>query len=267
MLHSVRRGDGPPLVLLAGIGMAAAAWDPVADRLARERELWAVDLPGFGGSTPFAAGAPSGIEALADHVEAFLGESGLDRPHAAGNSLGGAIALELGRRGAVASVTALSPAGFAGAAGGEFAYRSLLLTHRVSRALHTRGPATFARPGVRRLLCGQIFAHPERLTPDRGLRERHDPGRRRRLPRGARRARGLPLRRAGGGAGHDRVGHARRPPAADAGAAGAAGAAGGAARLAARVRARADERRPGAGGGGAAGGQRGPAAAASNGGR
>jgi pimeloyl-ACP methyl ester carboxylesterase len=146
--------------------MAAAAWDPVAARLARERQLWAVDLPGFGGSAPFSDGAPSGIEALADHVEAFLDESGLDRPHAAGNSLGGAIALELGRRGAVASVTALSPAGFAGAAGGEFAYRSLLLTHRVSRALHTRGPGTFARPGVRRLLCKQIFAHPERLTPD-----------------------------------------------------------------------------------------------------
>ena len=166
MLHSVRRGDGPPLVLLAGIGMAGAAWDPVADRLAGERELWAVDLPGFGGSAAFAAGAPCGVEALADSVEAFLGEAGLERPHAAGNSLGGAVALELGRRGAVASVTALSPAGFAGATGGEFAYRSLQLTHRVSRALHARGPRTFARPGVRRLLCGQIFAHPERLTPD-----------------------------------------------------------------------------------------------------
>ena len=76
------------------------------------------------------------------------------------------MALELGRRGAVASVTALSPAGFAGGAGGAFAYRSLQLTHRISRALRARGPRTFARPGVRRLLCGQMFAHPERLTPD-----------------------------------------------------------------------------------------------------
>jgi len=166
MLHSVRRGEGPPLVLLAGIGMAGPAWDPVADRLAGERELWAVDLPGFGGSAAFAAGAPCGVEALADSVEAFLGEAGLERPHAAGNSLGGAVALELGRRGAVASVTALSPAGFAGATGGEFAYRSLQLTHRVSRALHARGPRTFARPGVRRLLCSQIFARPAQLSPD-----------------------------------------------------------------------------------------------------
>ena len=144
MLHSVRRGEGPPLVLLAGIGLAGPAWDPVADRLAGERELWAVDLPGFGGSAAFAAGAPCGVEALADSVEAFLGEAGLERPHVAGNSLGGAVALELGRRGAVASVTALSPAGFAGATGGEFAYRSLQLTHRVSRALHARGPRIFS---------------------------------------------------------------------------------------------------------------------------
>ena len=118
MLHSVRRGEGPPLVLMAGIGMAGAAWDPVLDRLARERETWAVDLPGFGRSAWFADGAPCGIEALSDSVEAFLGEAGLERPHVAGNSLGGAVALELGRRDVVASVTALSPAGFASAVGG-----------------------------------------------------------------------------------------------------------------------------------------------------
>jgi pimeloyl-ACP methyl ester carboxylesterase len=166
MLHSVRRGQGPPLVLLAGIGMAGAAWDPVADRLARERQLWAVDLPGFGRSVALAEGAPCGVEALADSVQASLLSAGLERAHVAGNSLGGAVALELGRRDAVASVTALSPVGFAGAAGQEFARRSLLLTHRVARALHGRGARTFARPGVRRLLCGQMFAHPERLTPD-----------------------------------------------------------------------------------------------------
>ena len=166
MLHSVRRGEGPPLVLLAGIGMAGAAWDPVVDRLAPEREVWSVDLPGFGGSAAFGDGAPCGIEALADSVAAFLGDAGLDRPHVAGNSLGGGVALELGRRDRVASVTALSPAGFAGPVGRAFANRSLLLTHRVSRALRGRGPRTFARPGVRRLLCGQMFAHPERLTPD-----------------------------------------------------------------------------------------------------
>ena len=42
----------------------------------------------------------------------FLDEQGLDRPHVAGNSLGGRIALEAGVNGHARSVTALSPAGF-----------------------------------------------------------------------------------------------------------------------------------------------------------
>jgi pimeloyl-ACP methyl ester carboxylesterase len=164
-LHHVRTGIGPPLVLLAGIGMAGAAWEPIATRVAPARELWMVDLPGFGGSAAFERGAPCGIEALTDAVEGFLGAAGLERPHVAGNSLGGAVALELGRRDRVASVTALSPAGFAGAAGRAFSHRSLLLTHRIGRELAPYGARAFARPRMRRLLCGQMFAHPERLTP------------------------------------------------------------------------------------------------------
>ena len=42
--------------------------------------------------------------------------AGLERPHVAGNSLGGGIALELARMGVVASATALSPVGFWSAA-------------------------------------------------------------------------------------------------------------------------------------------------------
>ena len=110
-LHHVRDGSGPPLVLLSGIGMDGSAWRPVLDRLTPERDVWAVDLPGFGGSAAIADG-PCGIDALADSAEAFLAASGLERPHVAGNSLGGVVALELARRGVVASATALSPAGF-----------------------------------------------------------------------------------------------------------------------------------------------------------
>ena len=46
-----REGSGPPLVLLAGIGMNATAWKPVRPLLAAERELTLIDLPGFGNST------------------------------------------------------------------------------------------------------------------------------------------------------------------------------------------------------------------------
>jgi pimeloyl-ACP methyl ester carboxylesterase len=89
-----RRGSGEPIVLLHGLGSRRKAFRPVIDRLAGERELIAVDLPGFGESRP-----------------------DLERPHLAGNSMGGAIALELGRRGAARSITVFSPIGFWGKAG------------------------------------------------------------------------------------------------------------------------------------------------------
>jgi pimeloyl-ACP methyl ester carboxylesterase len=164
-LHHVREGAGPPLVLLAGIGCSGAAWRPVVPRLAAEREVWRVDLPGFGRSEALPAGDPCGIEALADATERFFGEAGLERPHVAGNSLGGAVGLELGRRDRVASVTALSPAGFAGRAGRWFAGRSLRLTYRAGDKLRPVAPTAFRRPGLRRILCGQMFARPDRLTP------------------------------------------------------------------------------------------------------
>jgi pimeloyl-ACP methyl ester carboxylesterase len=164
-LHHDQEGDGPPLVLLAGIGSSGAAWRPVVPRLARERAVWSVDLPGFGCSAALPAGDPCGIEALAGAAERFFAEAGLERPHVAGNSLGGAVGLELGRRGSVASVTAISPAGFAGRAAQRFAGRSLRLSHWLGGRMRPLAPKLVTRPRLRRLLYGQMFAHPERLTP------------------------------------------------------------------------------------------------------
>jgi pimeloyl-ACP methyl ester carboxylesterase len=164
-LHHRRDGAGPPLALLAGIGMSGAAWRPVVARLQGEREVWSIDLPGFGRSEALGGGGPCGIAALADAAERFIAEAGLERPHVAGNSLGGAVGLELGRRGTVASVTAISPAGFASRPARRFAGVSLRLTHRAGRLLRPAAPRLVARPGLRRILYGQMFAHPERLTP------------------------------------------------------------------------------------------------------
>ncbi len=80
------------------------------DRLDPGRDVVALDLPGFGASPPPAPGTPPGIESLTRLVAEFLDELGLERPHVAGNSLGGWLALELAKRDRVASATALSPA-------------------------------------------------------------------------------------------------------------------------------------------------------------
>src|SRR5215210_8097265 len=123
-LHHVREGAGPPLVLLAGIGSSGEAWNAVVPRLAREREVWRVDLPGFGRSEPFPPGEPCGLEALTDAAQHFFDKAGL----------------ELARRDAVASVTALSPAGFARAPGQLFAGQSLKLTYWLSGKLRPVAP-------------------------------------------------------------------------------------------------------------------------------
>src|SRR3954449_5844389 len=106
-LAHIRRGSGPPLVLIHGIGSQWQMWKPVLDRLSREREVVAVDLPGFGESA--ALDTPPTVEALADSVAAFLDEIGLGGAHAAGNSLGGAVALAMARAGTARSACVLSP--------------------------------------------------------------------------------------------------------------------------------------------------------------
>jgi pimeloyl-ACP methyl ester carboxylesterase len=160
-----REGSGPPLVLLAGIGMNATAWQPVRPLLAAERELTLIDLPGFGNSGALPDDTDATIDALTHAVEHCLPKLGLQRPHVAGNSIGGAIGLELARRGAVASVTAISPAGFWSAAEGRFAHRSLVTTYALSERLRPAAPGLLKRPRMRRLLFGQMFAHAERMTP------------------------------------------------------------------------------------------------------
>ncbi|GAA4435224.1 alpha/beta fold hydrolase [Phytohabitans houttuyneae] len=164
-----RRGAGTPLVLLHGIGHHWQAWLPVLDRLAEVHDVIAIDLPGFGESPVPTDGAPRDMARAVAGVAAFLDELGLDRPHVAGNSLGGAMALELANAGRVASATALSPAGFWTPAELRWAIGTLS-AHR----LGTRLPQPFMRRmfryGAFRALCfGMICALPGRITPEVAL--------------------------------------------------------------------------------------------------
>ncbi len=53
-MHVVRRGHGRPLLLINGLGGTWRSWGPILDALAAEREVIAIDLPGFGDSPPLA---------------------------------------------------------------------------------------------------------------------------------------------------------------------------------------------------------------------
>ena len=163
-----RRGSGEPLVLLHGIGHHWRAWLPVLDRLAEFHDVVAVDLPGFGES-PLPDVPPTDMHGLVDAVARIFAELGLERPHVAGNSLGGAIALELAGRGEVASATALSPAGFCSPRELRWAL-GVLSGHRMAARLPEPVlRAMFRLTAARQLSFGMILAHPGRLTVETAL--------------------------------------------------------------------------------------------------
>jgi pimeloyl-ACP methyl ester carboxylesterase len=106
-----RTGSGEPLLLLHGLGGSRVVWEPVIPLLEAEREVIVLDMPGFGEAPPLPDGIEPTAANLAAAVKARCDELGVERPHVAGNSLGGWVALEMGREGWAASVTAISPAG------------------------------------------------------------------------------------------------------------------------------------------------------------
>ena len=163
-LAHVRRGSGPPLVLIHGIGSQWQMWRPVLDRVGREREVVAVDLPGFGDSPPL-PGRPT-VEALADAVAAFLDGIGLGGAHAAGNSLGGAVALAMARSGAACSACVLSPAGFGNMREGRYARAVLINSHRLAQRLDAYAEVVAGGPVRRTLAFGHLAARPWRIPAD-----------------------------------------------------------------------------------------------------
>ena len=161
-LHHVRAGTGEPLVLLHPLGAELVVWEPVIALLAAERDVVALDLPGFGRSPSLPRRSAPTPRALAGAVARFLGTLGIERAHVVGNSLGGWIALELARAGRALSVTALSSAGFWARPLGARPGPDLRALGRPLLPLLTALARTGR--GRRRLLQGSV-GHPERVPP------------------------------------------------------------------------------------------------------
>jgi pimeloyl-ACP methyl ester carboxylesterase len=157
------------LVLLHGIGHRWQCWLPVMARLARQHDVIAIDLPGFGRSAAPAGGPARDVASLVASVLSELEALGLDRPHVAGNSLGGAVALELAALGAVATATALSPAGFQTASEGR---RAMFLLGAVRATVSVPEPVlrrAISRRWIRDLGLRGLVEAPDRLDADRVL--------------------------------------------------------------------------------------------------
>lgn len=164
MLAHERAGAGEPLLLIHGLGGSRRIWRPLLGRLGARHETIAIDLPGFGASAPLAPGVEPSAANLAAAVAGLCAELGLERPHVAGNSLGGWVGLELGRSGAAASVTALSPAGLWRGPLGPRRFDSQLWARRLRPAVAL---ALRTRRGRERMLA-TFAARPELIPAGEG---------------------------------------------------------------------------------------------------
>jgi poly(3-hydroxyalkanoate) depolymerase len=94
-LRVARSGDGPPLLLITGIGASIGMWEPLTRRLTG-RELIAFDAPGCGESQR--PRRPLRMRELAGVVRELMDALELERPDVLGYSFGGALAQELAHR-------------------------------------------------------------------------------------------------------------------------------------------------------------------------
>jgi pimeloyl-ACP methyl ester carboxylesterase len=162
-LNHVRRGSGDPVLLVPSLGGSIVMWEPVLDRIAAEREVIAVDIPGFGGSPSLPDSVRPTAANLAAAILEFYDELGIGAaPVVSGISLGGWVAIECGRQGGAAGVVGICTAGYwpepLGPKRSVARLAAKLVVPFVDRLV--RKPE-----GRRRALASQM-RHTERMTPE-----------------------------------------------------------------------------------------------------
>jgi pimeloyl-ACP methyl ester carboxylesterase len=168
-MHHVHLGTGKPLLLVHGLGSTWRSWDPVLDGLAAEREVVAVDLPGFGETPPLPGKAS--VVTLADAITGFIDGHGLAGVDLVGSSMGARLVLELARRGVGGATVALDPGGFWSPGELRFFSVSLGVSIRLIRLLQPVMPFLTGNPLTRTLLLAQLSARPWDVPADVALRE------------------------------------------------------------------------------------------------
>lgn len=168
-MNSERLGTGKPLLLVHGLGSTWRTWEPVLGGLSAQREVIAVDLPGFGETPPLAGEVT--IATLCDALTGFIDAEGLAGVDLVGSSVGARLVLELARRGVGGSTVALDPGGFWSATQLKVFGLSIGASIRLVRRLRPVLPALTGNRVTRTALLAQLSVRPWSLPQQLVLRE------------------------------------------------------------------------------------------------
>jgi pimeloyl-ACP methyl ester carboxylesterase len=154
--------------------MSAGVWADVIPLLTDHHDVIAHTAAGHRGGLQLTGKAT--VASLTDEVERALDTRGLERVHVAGNSMGGWMAIELGRRGRALTVCAFSPAGCWSVGMSDEIRASTRVRRNRDRVRLAKpiAPALLRFGRVRRLAMRDAAEHGERLTSRRVLEAMRD---------------------------------------------------------------------------------------------
>jgi pimeloyl-ACP methyl ester carboxylesterase len=161
-----RAGQGEPLVLLHGFMSTWHQWRPVLADLIPYFEVIAPTLAGHLGGPPYEEDENT-LAAAGHAMEGRLDELGVGRAHLVGNSMGGALVLELAKRGRALSALALAPGGGWAPESGEADRLARLFARQrqLARTFAPIVPAVIKNPLLRRLAMHDVMYHGELVPP------------------------------------------------------------------------------------------------------
>jgi pimeloyl-ACP methyl ester carboxylesterase len=163
-----RAGEGETLVLVHGFTATWGCWKPVLADLVPRFDVLAPTLHGHAGGPPPPTGPAHSTEEAANHLETLLDEQGVGEAHFAGNSMGGALSLEMAKRGRAKSVVAISPGGGWRAedtAEGERIIKWFQRQRKMGEQFAAWTPRLMKRPGLRKILLRDVMVHGELVSP------------------------------------------------------------------------------------------------------
>jgi len=158
-LSTLEIGDGPPVVLIHGLGATKSSWlDLAASLVQAGHRVLVPDLPGFGASSKPARGSYTArwfAEAIVQLIDAL----GVECVDIVGNSLGGRVAIEVALRDPrrVGALVLLCPAV-------AFVRRDMHAVVRLLRPEFGLLPHSFARSTLERQLFA-LFGDPDVIDP------------------------------------------------------------------------------------------------------